>query len=303
MTDHFQNKNDVKEIRRITWLGIIINLALAGIKFFTGIWGCSQAVIADGVHSISDIATDLAVLFGVKIWAAPPDENHPYGHRRIEAVITVAIGLATGAIALGILYNSIHSFRQPHIHITTWVALIGPIISILMKELLYRWTLRVGQRSGSTAVVANAWHHRSDAFSSLPALLAVVVSILNPRWVFVDHIGALIIALFIIKVAWNIIKPALSELTDSGASQRDCQQIKEIVMGIKGVKDTHAIRTRKFGPGIYVDLHILVEPEISVKAGHQVSENVKQALLQKGPHILDVVVHLEPYDKDNILDS
>ncbi len=285
---------DVDQIKRITWIGIFVNFILAGVKFIVGYLGSSQAVMADAVHSLSDMFTDFAVILGVKFWSAPPDEDHPYGHRKIEALITTVIGFALAFVAIGIGYNSVATIPEVHIHHTTWIAIIGPLLSILFKEILFRWTITIGTREKSSAVIANAWHHRSDALSSLPALIAVAVSAVNPDWAFVDHIGATIISIFILKVSWDIIYPSLLELTDGGASFKDCELIKKIAMDVNGVKDVHEIRTRKIGTNLYVDLHILVNPEISVRSGHDISEEVKNELIKKGPEVLDVVVHLEP---------
>ncbi|HUU40582.1 MAG TPA: cation diffusion facilitator family transporter [Desulfatiglandales bacterium] len=289
-----KNTHNLTQLKKITWIGIFVNIGLAGIKFFVGYVGASQAVIADAVHSLSDLATDLAVIFGIKFWSAPPDQDHPYGHLRIEALITTAIGLVLVIVAVGLGYKSLATIREPHIQQTTWVAIIGPSISIVLKEILYRWTIIVGTQAKSTAVIANAWHHRSDALSSLPALLAVTASTVNRDWAFIDHIGALIISVFILKVSWDIIRPALLELADRGASLKDSILIRSIAMDVNGVQDVHAIRTRKFGPNLYVDLHILVDPEISVRAGHSISEEVQKVLLANGPDVLDVVVHVEP---------
>jgi len=288
---------NISQIRKITGIGIIVNIGLAGLKFTVGYLGASQAVIADAFHSISDLFTDFAVIFGVKYWSAPPDENHPYGHRRIETLITVAIGIALALVAFGLGYKALTTIREVHIQQTKWIAILGPSISIIFKEILYRLTVIVGTRVKSSAVIANAWHHRSDALSSLPALLAVAASALNPNWAFVDHIGALIISAFILKVSWNIISPALSELTDRGASIKDKNLIKNIAMRINGVKNVHAIRTRKLGSNLHVDLHILVDPEISVRDGHNISEQVKKELIKNGPQVIDVVVHTEPDEK------
>ena len=292
-------KNDsdnVSQIRRITWIGIVVNLGLAIVKFIFGFLGSSQAVIADAVHSISDISTDFAVLFGVKFWSAPPDEDHPYGHRRIEALITAVIGLSLLIVAFGLGYKSLTTIRDDHIGQTAWIAILGPSLSMVSKEILYRWTVKIGNRVKSSAVVANAWHHRSDALSSVPAFVAVAVSATNTKWAFVDHIGALIISIFILKVSWDVIRPSLSELIDRGASAKDHLIIKKIARSIHGVKDVHALRTRRFGSNLHVDLHILVDAEISVYQGHNISEEVKKELIREGPNVLDVVVHLEPFE-------
>lgn len=290
-----KDNNSVKQVKKITYYGIMINLCLAALKLIVGYLGASQAVIADAIHSLSDMFTDFAVIFGVKFWSAPPDEKHPYGHRRIEALVTIAIGITLVSVAIGLGYKAISTIRDVHIKQVGWVAILGPLLSIIFKEILYRMTVRVGVRVKSTAVIANAWHHRSDALSSLPALAAVAASVINPDWAFVDHIGALIISIFILKVSWDILSPSLSELIDRGASIREQEAIKKLASGVTGVKEVHAIRTRKFSSSLHVDLHILVEPEISVRSGHEISEQVKKVLIDQGPEVLDVIVHLEPY--------
>jgi len=284
----------ISQIKKITWIGLLVNVALAGLKFIVGFVGSSQAVIADAVHSLSDMVTDFSVILGVRFWSAPPDEDHPYGHRKIEAIITALIGVALAIVALGMGYKALSTIREVHIRQTSWIAITGPVFSILLKEILYHWTMKVGTRVRSTAVVANAWHHRSDAFSSVPAVIAVAASAMNPQWAFVDHVGALIISVFILKVSWDITSPSLGELSDRGASLKDCARIEKVAMGVDGVRDVHAIRTRKCGESLYVDLHVVVDPEIPVRLGHNISEDVEEALLKDGPQILDVVAHLEP---------
>jgi len=284
----------ISQIKKITWIGLLVNVALAGLKFIVGFVGSSQAVIADAVHSLSDMVTDFSVILGVRYWSAPPDEDHPYGHRKIETIITALIGVALAIVALGMGYKALSTIREVHIRQTAWIAITGPVFSILLKEILYRWTMKVGTQVRSTAVVANAWHHRSDALSSVPAVIAVAASAMNPEWAFVDHVGALIISVFILKVSWDITSPSLGELSDRGASLKDCARIEKVAMGVNGVRDVHAIRTRKYGESLYVDLHVVVDPEIPVRLGHNISEDVEEALLKDGPRILDVVAHLEP---------
>jgi len=277
-------------------VGLFVNLALAALKFALGIVGASQAVVADAVHSLSDMSTDVAVLVGVCFWSKPPDRNHPFGHRRIETLITVGIGAALAFAAIGIGYKAIAGVRSAHLRQPMWIVVIAPIVSIVLKESLYRWTVHVGRRTHSPAVVANAWHHRSDAMSSVPALAAVILSRLNPDWAFVDHVGAMIISVFILKVAWDIAKPALNELSGQAATQADQNRIVEIVSHIEGVREAHAIRTRRYGGGILVDLHVLVSGDISVREGHDIAEEVQRRLVAHGPSVADVVVHIEPHD-------
>jgi len=283
-------------VRKVTFLGLYMNIALTAGKISLGYLGRSQAVIADGVHSLSDLITDFAVLFGVKYWSAPPDENHPYGHARIESIITLIIGFILAMVAVGIGYKAISTIRDEHLNQTLWIASIGPFLSIILKEYLYRITVSTGRKVKSSAVIANAWHHRSDALSSIPALAAVVLATINPAWSFVDHIGAIIVSIFILKVSWDIIKPAFIELTDTGADDKEKEEINKIAMNISGVEEVHDIRTRKFSSELIVDLHILVDPNISVFEGHEISEKVKKQLIAE-MNIIDAIVHIEPMNE------
>lgn len=287
------------QTRRVTWAGVFVNIALSAAKFAAGVVGHSQALIADAVHSLSDLVTDFAVLFGLPFWSAPADDDHPYGHQRIETLVTMVIGGALLLVGGGIGFNAVSSLRQPHLEAPGKIALVGALLSIILKEWLYRWTVAVGRRINSSAVIANAWHHRSDALSSIPALLAVGVAVLNPKLAIADHVGAFIVSLFILKVAWNIMSPSLSELADRAASEKDRNEIRAIATLTPGVKSVHALRSRRTGSGIRVDLHVLVDGQMTVKAGHDIAEAVKRAIMRKGPHVLDVVVHLEP-EEDGI---
>lgn len=289
-----QNIASIARIKQVTIIGIIVNILLSVIKFILGIIGTSQAVVADAIHSLSDMSTDFAVLFGVKIWTAPADEHHQYGHKRIETMITAIIGFFLVIVAIGIGYNAISTIRNQDYTTPAWIALLGAIISIISKEILSRWTLIVGKREKSTAVIANAWHHRSDALSSIPVAVAVCGAVIEPNWTVLDHIGAIVVSIFILHVAWGIIKPALRELVDRGASQKDREHIKSITLATNGVNSVHAVRTRQMGYGIMVDLHIQVDGTMTVQKGHDISEKVKQNLLRDGPDVIDVLVHLEP---------
>jgi cation diffusion facilitator family transporter len=294
-SENEQTLDPIHETKRITWIGLGINLFLTAVKFITGIAGSSQAVIADAFHSLSDIITDVAVLLGVRYWTAPADEDHPYGHSRIETIITAFIALALFTVGAGIGWNAISTIRDADVVRPGLIAVIGAAFSIVLKEYLYHWTVRIGKSIKSQALIANAWHHRSDAFSSIPALIAVLLASLLPGLAFIDHLGAFIVSLFIIKVSWDLIKPTLSELTDRGADQRDIERIKTIALEVEGVKEVHAIRSRRHGSGFFLDLHVLVDDDKTVRDGHEITRNVKQRLLERGPDIIDVVIHLEPF--------
>jgi cation diffusion facilitator family transporter len=284
----------IRQVKRVTWIGMAVNVLLSGLKIVAGYLGGSQTILADGVHSLSDTVTDVALIVGVNYWYAPPDETHPYGHRRIETIITLLIGIALATVAVGIAYKALATLHEMHSRPPELIALIAALVSIVCKEALYQWTVVVGKRIKSSAVVANAWHHRSDAFSSIPAALAVAVARFVPDWSFVDHVGAIIVSLFILQAARKIMWPSLKELADAGAPPETCREIERLVRATPGVVSVHKIRTRQIGYGYQVDLHIQVVGKITVIEGHDISENVKAGLIQNGPSIVDVIVHLEP---------
>ncbi|MCK5580652.1 MAG: cation transporter [Candidatus Omnitrophica bacterium] len=295
----FADQDDlrIQKVQQVALAGVIVNILLSIVKFTFGIWGKSQAVIADAVHSLSDLSTDFAVIFGVKVWSKPADEDHPYGHRRIEAFVTISIGIVLLMVAGGMAYHALLNMQKGDGHQPGMIALVGSVLSVFFKEILYRWTLAAGKEAKSSALIANAWHHRTDALSSVPVVLAVLAAAVSPKWAFLDYIGAFVVSLFIAHAAWRIMRSAFLEMIDTGTSQKGREKIYNIVMETEGVKSSHAIRSRRMGSGWYVDLHIQVDPQMSVRLGHDISEKVKRNLMDKGPDVFDVVVHLEPHEK------
>jgi cation diffusion facilitator family transporter len=282
-------------VRTVGWIGLVINLLLAAAKVAAGVIGHSQAVLADAVHSLSDTVTDIAVILGVRYWSAPADENHPHGHGRIETVITVAIGLAVGGVAVGLGLEAIRGLRHHSTTPPSSIALFAALASIGIKEWLYRWTAAVGREVRSPALVANAWHHRSDAISSIPAALAVAVSLIVPEWSVVDRVGAIVVCLLILQVAWRILRPALDQLVDAGAPADDCLRIEKLALEVDGVEAAHAVRTRYVGASLAVDLHVEVDGGLSVAEGHAIARAVRRKLVDDGPDVADAVVQIEPY--------
>jgi cation diffusion facilitator family transporter len=281
-------------VRTVGWIGLIINLLLAAAKAAAGVLGHSQAVLADAVHSLSDTVTDIAVILGVRYWSAPADENHPHGHGRIETLITVAIGLAVGGVAVGMGVEAIRGLRSHSTMPPTDIALVAALASIAIKEWMYRWTAAVGREVHSPALVANAWHHRSDAISSVPAAIAVAISLIVPEWAVVDRVGAIIVCLLILQVAWRILRPALDQLVDAGAPADDRRQIEKLALEVEGVEAAHAVRTRYVGAALAVDLHVEVDGGLSVAEGHAIARAVRRKLVNDGPDVADAVVQIEP---------
>ena len=286
------------EVQRVTLWGLLANLVLSALKFTLGVLGSSQALVADAVHSLSDSTTDLAVLIGARFWSAPADHDHPHGHGRIETLITCLIGMVLFGVGVGLAYRAVWYLHGRQGGTPGWSVLAAACISIIVKELLYRWTARVGKQVKSSALIANAWHHRSDALSSVPVAIAVAGTRIQPSWVFLDQIATVIVSVLVIHAAWNIAWPALLQLIDAGADEQDQEQILRIALETEGVKSTHKLRTRQIGPGIQVDLHVLVDPNLTVRNGHDIAGAVKERILNEGPDVVDVLVHLEPFDPE-----
>ncbi|KPA19351.1 Cation efflux protein [Candidatus Magnetomorum sp. HK-1] len=283
-----------KKIRKITFIGFLINILLSALKIIAGIYGKSQAVLADGIHSLSDTTTDIAVILGSYFWSKPPDSDHPYGHQRIETIVSIFIGIVLLAAGAGIGLDAIFNLHEKKSYPTGWIALVATISSILCKESLYQWTMRTGKKIKSISLTANAWHHRLDAISSIPVLIAVFVSIYWPAWVFIDSVGAIFVSFLIGYAALEIIFKGLKELIDAGAPHELCEKIKTLAVENKAVHQVHAIRTRYVGSSLQVDLHAVVDGDMTVYEGHQVAEDIENRILNDGPDVVDVVVHIEP---------
>ena len=283
-----------REVRRVTVWGLVVNLALAGIKFVFGYYGRSQALIADAVHSLSDTSTDIAVLVGVGYWSAPADVDHPYGHSRIEALVSLFIGVMLGAVGVGLAYRAVATLQTPHWGVPGLSAFAAACASIAAKEALYRWTAAVSTRTKSSALAANAWHHRSDALSSVA--VAALGAQVRPTWGFLDNVAAVIVSVLILRAAWHIAWPALGQLLDTGADEAERQAIRELALGTEGVQGVHALRTRHIGSGLQIDIHIQVDPHLSVREGHAIAGAAKERLLTQGPSVIDVLIHVEPLE-------
>jgi len=271
-----------------------VNIALSIVKFIAGVLGRSQALVADAVHSLTDITTDLAVVIGSYYWDRPPDSDHPYGHQRVETIITLFVGFVLCGAGLMLGWEALRSLQGDPPLQPKSIALIVASVSIISKEILYRWTAAVSRRIKSPALAANAWHHRTDAISSVPVFLAVGGAMLYPQWALLDRVGAVVVAIFILHAAFKIIWPGLRELVDAGAPTEICREIMALAQGNQQVKQVHGIRTRYVSARILVDLHIVVDGRLSVKQGHDIAEDVKDRILQNGPEVIDVVIHIEP---------
>ena len=281
--------------RRVTWVGIAVNLVLAAVKTVTGVAGQSQALVADGIHSLSDLVTDAVVLLAARHAAQGADHDHPYGHGRIETAATVLVGLLLLLTALLIGHNAVESLTAttrpgPPSMITLVIALA----SVAGKEALFHYTRHAGRSIGSRLLEANAWHHRSDALSSIVVGFGITGALAGV--VTLDAVAALIVAVMIAKVGWDVIRDSLRELVDTGFDPETVAELRDAALAVDGVKHAHTFRSRWMGHRALVDLHIRVGSRMSVSEGHRIAEAVRLRLLDRLSQLADVMVHVDPED-------
>jgi len=284
---------------RVTWVGFFVNLALVAFKLFAGVAGHSSAMVADAVHSLSDFATDVVVLVSFRIVRKPIDKDHDYGHGKFETLATAIIGGVLLLVGAGIFWSGARNIwlglhgtvlRTPGV-----LALIAAVVSIVSKEWLYRYTVKVGKQIDSQAVVANAWHHRSDAFSSIGTMLGIGGAILlGDRWRVLDPIAAVVVSVFIVKVALRISAGSMRELMEGSLDEESELEILSLAGGVAGVMETHNLRTRRIGNLIAIDLHVCVDRTISVADGHNIASQVESEIRAKYGQETFVSVHVEP---------
>ncbi|MDO5571364.1 MAG: cation diffusion facilitator family transporter [Bacteroidales bacterium] len=288
-----------KQIYKVTIVGSIANAILVVIKLLAGILGHSSAMIADAIHSISDFITDLIVLVFVKISSKPKDTGHAYGHGKFETLATAIIGFILLAVGLGICWEGLKKIYNVIVGIgiesPDIVAFWAAIISIVIKEGLYHYTKRTGDLVKSELVVANAWHHRSDAFSSIGTALGVGGAILlGNKWVVLDPIAAVIVSFFIMKVAVRLMAPSMNDLLEKSLPENIQTEIINIISSIPEIKDPHNLRTRRIGNDFAIEVHVRVNPEMRVSDAHKISRDAENMLREKyGPNT-HVAIHIEP---------
>jgi len=293
-TNRDQTDRDLASGLTVTWVGMAMNLVLVVLKVTVGWLGRSQALIADGVHSLSDLLSDGVVVLGLKWGRKEEDESHPFGHARIETVTGMLIGLLLIGTGIALAYHSVSNIYH-HVESTPGPAAIAAAAaSIIIKEALYWYTVKVGRRISSLAVIANAWHHRTDALSSVAVLIGVTGAYLSPSWHLADSYAALVVTYFIAKVGVSLIWSAGKEVIDTAPDRGAMTQVRQTAMTVDGVQQTHDIRARLSGGRIFAEIHIVVDPELTVRAGHEIADNVKDRLLSDVPGMAHVIVHVDP---------
>jgi len=280
--------------RSVTLVGAVVNALLIICKFTAGIFGQSHALIADAVHSVSDLFTDAVVLVGLKVGRKEPDEKHHFGHARIETLASAVVGLILVLTAFYLGFDAaLNIYRHTEYHPTS-LALLGAGISIAFKEALYHYTVHIGRRIKSQLVVANAWHHRSDALSSVAVLLGVAGTFINPSWHILDSFAALLVSFLIVKVGLKILGNSIREFTDTSPSSEILNEISYCARDVEGVLDIHDLKVRT-AAGLYqMETHIVVDGELTVIEGHKIAKAVEISLASKFENIDHIIIHVDP---------
>lgn len=285
----------------VTLVGSVVNIILTVFKIFAGVHGRSTAMIADGIHSLSDLLSDIVVIVFVKISAKGRDKDHDYGHGKFETFATLIISLMLIVVAVNLMSGGINKIRQildgGEVSSPGMIALWAAVASIVLKEILYRYTIIQGKALNSPMMIANAWHHRSDAFSSVGSLLGIAGAIfLGDKFVILDPITGCVISIFILVMAVKMSVPAIKELLDVSLPDDVEEKIEATAKSVKGVVDLHELKTRREGPGIIMEGHLVLDSEISLKEAHDISKKVEESLRKEFGTETQISLHLEPED-------
>jgi cation diffusion facilitator family transporter len=291
-----------KEVRKVTLIGSAVDLLLGVAKIVGGYVAQSQALIADGVHSLSDLATDIIVLYATKHSHREADEEHPYGHGRIETLATVVLGVSLVIVAIGITWDAVDRlFHTERLLQPTVLAIVIATISIISKEAIYHYSMTIARKFRSELLKANAWHSRSDAISSFIVVVGVAGSMAGLPYL--DAIAAVGVSLMIAKIGWDLALNSLRELIDTSLQPERVDKIREAILGVQGVDSLHVLRTRTMGGEALVDVHIQVKPNLSVSEGHHISEQVRERVMGDVDEVSDVMVHIDPEDDEMVAPS
>lgn len=289
------------KVTLVTLIGSVVNIILTVFKILAGILGRSTAMIADGIHSLSDLLSDIVVIVFVKISAKGRDKDHDYGHGKFETFATLIISLMLIVVAVNLMSGGINKIRLilngGEVSSPGMIALWAAVASIVLKEILYRYTIIQGKALNSPMMIANAWHHRSDAFSSVGSLLGIAGAIfLGDKFVILDPITGCVISIFILVMAVKMSVPAIKELLDVSLPDDVEEKIEATAKSVKGVVDLHELKTRREGPGIIMEGHLVLDSEISLKEAHDISKKVEDALRKEFGSETQISLHLEPED-------
>ena len=285
------------EVRKVTLIGSAVDFLLGVAKILVGWLAHSQALIADGLHSLSDLATDIVVLYAAKHAHREADEDHPYGHGRIETLATVGLGITLIAVAFGIGYDATRRMNEPDLLLAPgMLALAVAFVSVIAKEIIYQYTRNAALKLRSNMLMANAWHSRSDAISSIVVVIGVGGAMMG--YSYLDAVAAIAVAVMIAKIGFDLVRASTKELIDTALEPEVVDAIRKEISKVDGVRALHMLRSRRSGGDALVDLHVQVDPCISVSEGHQIGDTVRRRLMDRVDEVTDVTVHIDPEDDE-----
>lgn len=286
-----------KAAERVTIIGAVLDTVLGILKILIGVIANSSALIADGIHSLSDLLTDFMVVAVLRLSHRAPDTNHPWGHGRFETVGTVALGVILVAVGGAMAYDSVSLlFAAEPPALPTWPALVAAALSIVGKEWIFRYTLRIGKELQSDLIIANAWHSRTDAFSSIVVLLAVAGAMFGIWWL--DALAAVLVALLVGKIGWDLVAKSVTELVDTALPEDRVEELREQVLNVDGVISVHSFKSRLMGSQSLLEMHLQVAPHLSAAEGHYIGDKVVCQLQNRFDHIGHVIFHIDTYDDE-----
>lgn len=299
MAENFDTARIGKLKARASYVGAAVNVFQTLIKIAFGILGQSAALIADGIHSLSDLLSDLLVIIAVRLGSREADYEHPYGHRRFETIATVILGVSLIAIGGAIAWSVMNRMAHPeHLPVPNVIGLGIAAVSIFVNEWLYHYTKRIARQTRSKLLLANAWHQRSDAISSVVVLFGIGAVMLG--YPLADAIAAIVVALMVAKIGLNLVLESVKELVDTSLPPKLVAEIRTTIMGIDGIEGIHLLRTRYMGEDAFIDAHIVVDPRITVSEGHSIGDTVRDELINRFDDVMDVLVHVDPEDDEGL---
>jgi len=294
---HEQRTARGRETRRVALVSAVVNLLLSAAQVVVGLIANSAALVADGIHSASDLLSDVLVWFAARHASMAPDKDHPYGHGRFETAATLGLGILLTLVALGIVWNGVERLFDTGRPVPGQSAVLVAAVGIVAKEALYWYTIVAAKRLGSAMLRANAWHHRSDAISSVVVLIGVGGAVMG--FSYMDALAAIVVGVMVAKIGWDLGWSALTELVDTALDEEQVGEAKRVIMAIDGVRSVHMLRTRRHGAEATADVHVQVAPRLSVSEGHMISQAVEDRMIEKVGSITDVTVHIDPEDDED----
>ncbi|WP_025028396.1 cation diffusion facilitator family transporter [Caldalkalibacillus mannanilyticus] len=298
---HQHNPERFKQAEFAAWVGIVGNIVLAIIKIVVGLVGNSRALVADAVHSASDVVGSLAVLIGLRAAKLPPDEDHPYGHGKAESIAAIIVAVILFMVGVQIGYASFQAMFEPVVTPSV-IAIYVALFSIITKEIMFQYKYRLGKKLKSDALIINAWEHRSDVYSSIAAVVGIGGAVLGgyigiPWMVYLDPFAGFVVSIMVVRMAWKLGQESIHNTLDHVLHEEDAQELRETAGSVEGVIQIDELHAREHGHYVIVDIKIAVHPYLTVEEGHRIGKQVKEKLIQKHDHVHNVLIHINPYDE------